>query len=135
MSSSLVRAFEQALREAQAAMNAGDYETAFAGLAPDVEWHFGDWIFDTQVIHGREGVIDFYRRLRDAGEWEVEAHEVEEIGPSTLLVRQTGTATGRATGIVTERESFFVYELGPTGVKRLREFATREEALAAARAG
>lgn len=132
MNSPFARAFERALREAQAAMNAGDFETAFAGLAPDVEWHFGEWLFDMQVIHGREGVIDFYRRLRDVGDWEVETHEVEEIDPSTFLVRQTGKATGRATRIVTERESFFVYELGDTGVKRLREFATRDEALAAA---
>jgi len=114
---------------------AGDFESAFAGLAPDVEWHFGDWIFDVQVIHGRQEVIDFYRRLGEAGRWEVEAHEVEEMGPGMLLVRQTGRATGRATGIVTERESFFVYELGPSGVKRLREFATREDALGAARGG
>ena len=132
MSSSFARAFERALREAQVAMNAGDFETAFAGLAPDVEWHFGDWIFDGQVIHGREGVIEYYRRLRDAGTWEIETHEVEEVGPATFLVRQTGRATGRTTGIVTERESFLVYEVSPTGVKRLREFATRDEALAAA---
>lgn len=119
------------MREAQVAMNAGDFETAFAGLAPDVEWHFGDWLFDLEPIHGRDGVIDFYRRLRDAGNWEVDAQEVEQIGPSTLLVRQVGRATFAVTGIVTERESFFVYELGETGITRVREFATREEALAA----
>jgi hypothetical protein len=112
-------------------MNAGDLETAFAGLAPDIECHHGEWVFDAEVLYGREALIDYYRRQRDTARWEVEAHEVEEVDPGTILVRQSRRAIFRATGIVTERESFFIYELGPTGVKCIREFATREEALAA----
>ena len=130
MSSDAAQAFESFGR----AFNEGDFETAFEGVDPDVEWSFGDWVFDGGVLRGRDAVIDFYRRLRDAGEWRITAKEIESLTPETVLVHMHGLAIGRSSGIRTERLSFVILDFGPHGVRRVREYATREEALAAASA-
>ena len=131
MSSPAAERFAEALREANEAFNAGDYERALAGLAPDVEWHFGAWVFDGGVLQGRDAVIDHYRQLGDSGSWTVEILDVEEIGPGRFLTHNRGHWVGRTTAIAGERESFQLWEIGPNGTKRLREFATRDEALEA----
>ena len=129
MSSAAAEAFAKGLRQSVEHFNARDYDAAFVGLAPDVEWHFADWLPDLDVINGRDELVRTYMRLVDVGEWRVEILDVAEVEPGVMLVHQRGAQTGRTTGIVTERESFLIYELGPEGVTRLREFATRDEAL------
>ncbi len=122
------------LRAAQRAFNDGDFERAFAHLAPDVEWHFGPWVLDGQVLRGRAEVIGFYSRLRDAaGDWQVEAKEILAAGEGRFVVHQRGRYEGRTTKIKGEVDSFQVWELGADGlVVRLREYETRAEALQAA---
>lgn len=120
------RLFEQFSR----AFNEGDLETAFAGVAPDVEWSFGTWIIDGGTMHGRDAVLAFYRQLREAGDWHLTATGVEDLGDGRMLVHQHGVWTGRTTGISGDQDSFVLVEAGPKGVQRVREFGTREEALA-----
>lgn len=122
--------FEQATR----AFNAGDYEAAFAGLADDVEWHQGAWLPDAAVLYGRQRVIDFYRRLPDTGDWQVTVVDVDDLGDGVLLVEQVGTWTGRSSGISGDMRSFLLWEVEDGSFTRMREFATREEALANRRA-
>lgn len=121
-----------AVQSAQEALYRGDYEAAFAGVADDVVWELGDWVFDGGTLHGRDALEAFFVRMKDAGDWYVMAEEAEELGDSRVLVRSHGRLTGRTTGISDEMDVFQVIELGPGGVQHVREFRTREEALAAA---
>ncbi len=90
MSQENVEAFATARREAQKAFNEGDFETAFAGLAPDVEWELLPSLPDTGVLRGRDAVMDYFSRVRDAGDWRVEA--VEFIGAGEGGSSYTSTA-------------------------------------------
>ncbi len=135
MSERLRDAFAAAVRRSQEAFSAGDYEAAFAEVDPDIEWHSGDWVLEREVIRGRAALVEFFRRGSDAGSWEVVAEQVSELRPGLFLVHQRGTSTGRTSRIVGEMDFFQLYELGPNGVTRVREYRTREEAVAAAEAG
>lgn len=127
-----VEGFGEGLRAAQRAFNQGDFESAFAWVAPDVEWHFGAWVIDGGVLHGREEVIRFYRRLREAGDWDIETVGFTDAGRGRMIVHQRGNWTGRTTKIGGPQDSFVIYEIGGDGlVARVREFASREEALTA----
>jgi SnoaL-like domain len=127
----LVQAFADAHRRGQDAFNDGDFERAFAGLAPDVQWHMADSLIETGLYSGRDAVISYFRAVRDAGDWHVRASRFEAAGPGRFLVHQVGTATGRTSGIRGQREFFQVWTLGSDGlVHEVREFETREQALA-----
>ena len=115
----------------QRAFNAGDFETAFANLTDDFEWRMGAWIPDASDLHGRQSVIDFFRHLQDAGEWEVRLVDVEDLGDGVLMLEQEGTWTGRSSGLTGERRFFQVWDFADGRATRVREYETREEALAA----
>ncbi len=135
MSSPRADEFLGQLRHAQAAFNTRDFETAFAGVATDVVWEFGDWVIDGGVVHGRDNVMRSFAGFGDGIEWTVKARDVEELTAGQMLVTQVGVAVGRTTDIATPMEFFSIFELGSDGlVTRVREFETREEALAAANA-
>ena len=91
--------FAEALRAGQRAFNEGDYEMAFAAVAPDVEWHFGPWVIDGGVLHSREEVIRFYRTMQEAGAWHVEALDFLDAGDGRVIVHQRGSWAGRTTRI------------------------------------
>ncbi len=133
MSRESIEAFTKARRGAQKAFNEGDFETAFAGLAPDVEWHLLPSLPDTGVLRGRDAVVDYFTRVREAANWHVEAVEFIEAGERRVLIHQHGTGTGRATGIVLTLDFFQIWEMGSDGlVIRIREYERREDALEAA---
>jgi hypothetical protein len=121
------------MQAGQRAFNRSDFATAFANLAPNVEWHFGAWMPDAQVLTSRQDVIAFYSGLRDAaGDWQVEVVAIIAADEGRFVVHQRGRFEGRSTKITSERESFFVWELGADGlVARVREYETRAEALRA----
>jgi len=123
------------MRAVQSAFNARDFDRAFAGLAPDVEWRAGAWVFDETVLRGREAVIAFFAGLREsAGEWRVEAVEVHDGGEGRFVVHQRGHFEGRTTKLSGTLDFFQLFELGDDGlVARVSEHATLDEALEAAR--
>lgn len=130
MSQRFVDAFVGALREGNCAFNAGDLETAFAGLAPDVEWHTR--AFDAPVLRGREAVIRFYRELRESGDWVVEVRECINAGAGRVIVHQRGRWRGRTSKIEDARDSFQLWEVNADGrVTRVLEWDSRDEALEA----
>jgi hypothetical protein len=132
-----VQMLRQRMSAAQQAFNGGDFETAFAALAPDVEWHFGAWLPEAQVLTSRQEVVAFYSGLLDsAGDWQVEVLAITDASEGRFVVHQRGRFKGRSTKITGERESFFVWERGADGlVTRVREYETRAEALEAAAPG
>ncbi len=133
MSQAFVDAFAKAMRVAQRAFNKGDFETAFAGLDPNVEWHSGSWVLDGGVLAGREEVIRLFVRALDAGDWQVEAVEFIDAGEGCVIVHQRGRSVGRTTRIGGTMDFFQLWETGPDGlVVRVREFESREDAVRAA---
>jgi SnoaL-like domain len=90
MSQEFVEAFAEAMRAAQRAFNEGDFETAFAGLSPDIEWHSGPWVLDGGLLRGREAVVRLFVSVQDAGDWEVDALEFIDGGEGRVVVHQRG---------------------------------------------
>jgi hypothetical protein len=133
MSQANVEAFASAMRSAQRAFNLGDFEAAFVGLAPGVQWESGPWVFDAETLKGREEVVRHFVGLRDAVDWQVEAVEFADVGDGCVVVHQSGRMRGRKTNIEGTLSFFQLWETGPDGrVIRVREFEAREEAVAAA---
>ena len=133
MSQETVEALAEAFRAGQRAFNEGDFETAFAALAEDVEWHFGPWVPDGGVIRSREALIRYYEGLQDAGEWQAEPQEFIDAGEGRVVVHQRGRWVGRTTQIEGTRDSFLLWEMGADGfVFRVREYESRQEAFDAA---
>ncbi len=126
-------AFVKARRGAQKAFNEGDFEMAFAGLAPDVEWQLLPSLPESGVLRGRDAVVDYFSRVRDVAEWHVEGVEFIDAGEGGTVIHQHGTGTGRVTGIVLTRDFFQIWETDSDGlVVRVREYERREDALEAA---
>ena len=133
MSKQSVEAFAEGLRTGQRAFNEGDFESAFAGLAPNVEWHAGGWVLDASVLHGRDAVIAFHKGTQEAGDWQVEVQDVLDAGNGSIVVHQRGHHVGRTTRIEGTMDYFQVYETGADGlVVRVREYPTLDEAREAA---
>jgi hypothetical protein len=128
-----VEPLREPIASAQQAFNNGDFETAFALLAPNVEWHFGSWMFDSSVLTSREDVIAYYEDLRDSGDWQIEGLEIVEADRRRLVIRLRGRFAGRISSLGGRQESFQVWDLGAGGlVTRVREYESRAEALDAA---
>jgi hypothetical protein len=131
LNSGLAAAVLAAFRSGQEELNRGNYDAAFAGVADDVVWELGDWVFDGGTLHGRAAAIAWFERMQDAGHWRVMAQDAEDLGGGQVLVHSHGRLEGRTTGIADEMDFFQIVELGPNGVQRVREFKTRDEAIAA----
>lgn len=56
MSQNYVETIAEERRKAQEAFNEGDFVTAFAGLAPDVEWHLMPGLLETGVLRNVEKI-------------------------------------------------------------------------------
>ena len=123
------------LRASTGLFNEGDLEAAFAGVAENVEWHQGDWIPDGTTIYGRRRLIDHFKRLSEVGGWSVTIVDADDMGDGTLLVEELGHWTGRLSGLEGDRRFFGLFDFSGRQLVRVREFETREEALAAAQAG
>ena len=133
MSQENVEPFAKAVRAGQRAFNEGDFEAAFDGLAPDVEWHSGAWVLDAGLLKGRDAVISHFVKVRDAGDWQVDAVEFTHVGEACFIVHQRGRLEGRTTKIQGAMDFFQVWEIGADGlVARVREYESREDAFNAA---
>jgi ketosteroid isomerase-like protein len=130
VSEGFVEAFTRAHRAGQKAFNSGDFEKAFAGLAPEVEWELLPFLPEAGgVIRGREAVARYFAGVRDVFNWHVEAQEFIEIGPGRVLVRQRGTGSGRLSGILAGNDFFQLWQLNEQGaVTRVTEYESRERA-------
>ena len=133
MSHSFLDAFARSHREAQKPFNEGDFDKAFATLAPDVEWHLLPGLPETGVLRGRDAVIRFFAQTRDALDWQVHAQDFRLAGPGRVFVHQRGSSVGRASKISGTGDFFQIWEIDTTGlVVRVLEFNDREAALEAA---
>ena len=133
MSQSFLDVFARSHQEAQEPFNEGDFEKAFATLAPDVEWHLLPGLPETGVLLGRDAVIRFFAETRDALNWQVHAQEFRLAGAGRVFVHQRGSSVGRASKIAGTGDFFQIWEIDTTGqAVRVLEFTDRDAALEAA---
>jgi hypothetical protein len=124
------------LELAYAAVNERDLQAlaSLTELVPDFEWHGTPEDFEAfKPAIGKEAVLERWREMfADLETLVIDLQSVEEID-QCVLVRVHEQARGRASHAETDRVEWHVWSFTDAGLPcRLQEFATREEALAAA---
>jgi ketosteroid isomerase-like protein len=133
MSQERAEALAKLHRRTMKAFSAGDYETAFAAVAPDVEWRLLPSLPDSRLLRGKDEVIRYFLGLKDFLTWSVESKEFTDAGNGRFFAHLQGTAVGRATDLTFTLDFFHVQERGADGlIARVHEYERREEALEAA---
>ena len=119
------------IRRLYEAWNAGDVETAMAGVAPDVEWVEPPDNPDGSAWQGRDGVLAAMTHWTEPfDDWEFEVFEIEEVGDQVLVgLKQWGR--GRTSGAAVESDGWHVWTLRDGVGTRMLMFRSRSEALAA----
>ena len=125
-------AFRQAYMLANEAFNRHDFEAAFFGSHPDLEWHTVAEVPGPKVMRGRKAVIDAFRGLlAEFPDWQVEPQEFSEAGDA-ILVRNVATATGAESGVPIRQAFTQVWTFKAGRSILVREFLDHREALRAA---
>jgi len=123
--------FRRAYLASNEAFNRHEFETALAGLHPDVEWETFPGTPGVERLVGRDAVIQgFHDLVAQFPDWRVEPQEFTETGDA-ILVRNVGVATGRASGTPVRQPFTQVWEFRDGLPIRVREFPDHEAALAA----
>jgi uncharacterized protein len=115
------------------AYNRGDFESALADFAPDVEWSDPPDNPGGRTWHGPEGVQGALATWQ--GAWQDFRYEIQELidcdGDKVLLAAlQTGR--GLVSGVSVSEENFCVFTLQGGRIVRQEMFRHRPEALEAA---
>ena len=115
------------------AFNDGDLEGALGGLPETFEWHPYDADPEESVLRGPEEVQRYFGKYREVfADWHSEPLEYKQLGESTVLVHHVITGTSRGAGVPVEIEVFEVWDLDDLQPRRVRQFTSRVEAMAAA---
>jgi ketosteroid isomerase-like protein len=142
----LASRFRTAYEGSAEAFNEGDLAIALGTLPEDLEWQAPPQDPDHDVCHGPAELQVWFEDLRGVfDEWRVEVRDVEALSDRTLVVHHVITGTSRGAGVPVEVVTFEVWEFGPlddgshpawrfVGLRptRVRQFFSREEAVAAA---
>lgn len=124
-------AFRQAYMLANEAFNRHDFEAAFFGSHPDLEWHTVADVPGPRVMRGREAVIAAFRALlAEFPDWRVEPRDFSEVGDA-ILVRNVATATGAESGVPIRQAFTQVWSFEAGRSVLVREFLDHREALMA----
>jgi ketosteroid isomerase-like protein len=97
--------------------DAGDLEGALEMFSPDVETYAPPDLMNRGTFHGVDAFLRWAAEWNEAWEWfELEVLRVEAIGErhAVAVVHQRGR--GRGSGLETEADSAFVFELGEDGL-------------------
>jgi uncharacterized protein len=121
------------VRSVAEAFAAGDLDTVFALVSPDIEWDFSNaetWV-EEPVYRGYDGVLKFFGTW--TGEWEDYRFEVEEVidagDKAVAVVRDEGRS--KAAGIMLERRHAEVWTIQGGRVVRIEPFDHKHQALEA----
>jgi ketosteroid isomerase-like protein len=127
-----LEAFRQAYLAANEAFNRHDFEAAFFGFHPELEWHTVAEVPGSKLLYGRRGVIQAFRELLDEfPDWRVEPQEFIEGGENAILVRNIAMATGREGGVPIRQPFTQVWSFSDGRPIRVREYFDHTEALEA----
>lgn len=127
------------------AFNRGDLDQALAAMPDDLEWHASGEFVDRTVHRGPTEIKGWFAEMRSIfDDWRVEVQEAEQVSDDAVLVFHVIHGVSRAAGVPVEVRTFELWEFVPlapgthrawefVGMRpvRVRQFSTREEALAA----
>ena len=117
---------------ANEAFNRHDFEGAFFGFHPHLEWHTVAHLPDRKVFHGRSAVIAGFRELiEEFPDWRVEPQEFIDGGDDAILVRNVATASARASGVPVRQPFTQVWTFSEGRPVEVREYLDHSQALAA----
>ena len=97
--------------------DAGDLEGTLALLSPDVETYAPPELMNRGTFHGVDAFLRWAAEWNEAWEsFNIEVLSVEAVGErhAVAVVHQRGR--GRGSGLETEQDSAFVFELGERGL-------------------
>jgi ketosteroid isomerase-like protein len=121
------------VRRVTEAFAAGDMETVFEWVAPEVEWDFSNaqtWV-EEPVYRGYDGILQFFRKWTE--EWEDYRFEFDEVidagDKAVVVVRDEGTS--KSARIKLERRHAEVWTLRENRVVRIEPFDHKHQALEA----
>jgi ketosteroid isomerase-like protein len=124
--------FRRAYMRANEAFNRHDFESAFFGFHPELEWHAVLHTPGPSVVHGRDGVIAAFRALlEEFPDWRVEPQEFID-GEDAIVVRNIGIGSGRESGVPIRQPFSQVWTFSERRPILVREFLDHDEAIAVA---
>ena len=126
-----LEAFKLAYLASNEAFNRHDFDAAFAGVHPDLEWETFPGTPGVERLQGRRAVIEgFHDLLGEFPDWRVEPQEFID-GRDAILVRNIGTATGRRSGMPVRQSFTQVWTFRDGRPVRVREYPDHQAALKA----
>ena len=120
------------------AFNRGDLDAAMAPFPDDIEWHAVSDDPESSVLRGPQEIKNFFEGFREVfDEWRSEPVEYEQLGDATALVHHVLRGTSRGAGVPVEVDTWELWDFDPATAQahRVRQFFTRDEAVAAFEAG
>jgi ketosteroid isomerase-like protein len=122
------------LQEGVDAFNRGDSGPALAIFSDDIECKVGANLMNTGTYMGHDGYLRMIEAWGEA--WEsiaAEAVRTDELENEHLLVEIHQKAVGAGSGVPVEMDLFWLFQFAGEKVVRFHLYASREEAVAAAR--
>jgi ketosteroid isomerase-like protein len=112
----------------------GDWDSSLDLFAPDVAWEVRTDLPDAEIYTGHEGLRSLVARFEEVvDEMWVRPQEFIPVSGNEVVVPLRWGGRGRASGMdFEERRETWVFTVRTDKIARVREFATREEALEAA---
>ncbi len=120
------------VRHALEAFNRGDLDAALQSADPRIEWHDQRELPGAAAYYGKEATTNHLRAaLRDLPGYRVDSEQVLDAGTSVIVCGRI-SAHGRVSNVPVDRPYFAVYAIQAGGIRSVRLFGTRAEALEAA---
>jgi uncharacterized protein len=121
------------VRRVSDAFAAGDSDTLFALVAPEIEWDFShvDTWLEEKIYRGYDGIAEFFGKwVREWDDYSFEVEDIIDAGDRVVaIVRDEGR--GKSSGIKLERRHAEVWTVRGGKVTRIEPYDEKAEALAA----
>ncbi len=120
------------VRDAYAAFNRGDYETALTAFHPEIEWVPYLGALQGSIYRGRQALLEMWNDINEhlGGAFRIEAREIVDRG-ETIVVVVEAHGTGSSSGAELRQKWAQVASLRDGLIVRVEPYSTREAALAA----
>lgn len=126
-----LEAFKRGYLAANEAFNRHDFDDAFSGFHPEIEWQTVADVPGPGLMRGRRAVVQAFEALLDEfPDWHVEPQEFIEA-EQAILVRNVATATGHESGVPLRQAFTQVWSFSEGRPIRVREYFDHAEALEA----
>jgi ketosteroid isomerase-like protein len=122
------------VRAGYEAFSRRDLDAALTHLDPEIEWHQSSAFPDARTFHGHEGVRQFFDQVFEIfDESDFVPEEIIDLGGDQIVVVHRFVGRGQGSRIPVEVHETALWTLREGKAVRLEAFATKAEALEAAR--